>query len=296
MVAFLLHSTIFIAMYSLLTISLNLQYGLTGLVNFGMMLFFAIGAYASAIVTFHSLSLWLVPVIAIGAAVLAAWLVSLPTRRLKPEVWALVTFGAQEVFRLVMLNENNIAGGSIGTRAIPRIIPSLGLYAATLVTLVVIAHLIVRRIHHSSFGRTLRIIREDEVLASTLGRDVYSFQLRVLIIGAIFASIAGVAYAHYVTFVNPEAFMPVQTFVIWTMLILGGTGNTVGAILGATILQTISMSTRFIANYTGLPGDIAGNMRIIIFGLLLVLLIMFRPQGVLPERKKVYHAAHRKCR
>lgn len=288
MLNFLVHTVTMVAIFSLLTISLNLQYGLTGLVNFGMMLFFAIGAYASAIVVYHSWPLWLIPLIAIGAAVIAAAVVSLPARRLKPDYWALVTFGGQEVFRLVMLNEDNIAGGSIGTRAIPTLITPAPIFMATMIVLVSISYFVVHRIHRSTFGRIIRTIREDEVLAATLGRNVYSFQLRVMILGALMAALAGVSYAHYITFVSPEAFMPIETFTIWTMLILGGTGNTLGAILGATVLQTISLSTRFIANYTGLPGDLVGNFRIIVFGLLLILLIMFRPQGILPERKLVY--------
>jgi branched-chain amino acid transport system permease protein len=286
---FLVHTATFVAIYSLLAISLNLQYGLTGLVNFGMMLFFGTGAYASATVVFHGWPLWLIPVIALAMAVLSALVVSLPARRMEQDYWALVTFGAQEVFRLVMLNQDRIAGGAFGTGGIPRIIPDARIYALMLVVLVVVAYLMVERIRRSAFGRVIRVIREDEVLAASLGREVYLFQLRAMILGVILAALAGIAYAHYMTFVNPEAFMPVETFFIWTMLILGGTGNTLGAILGAAILETISMSTRFIANYTGLPADVLGNFRIIVYGLLLMALVMFRPQGILPERKQVFH-------
>jgi len=275
-------------MYSLLTLSLNLQYGLTGLVNFGMMLFFAIGSYSSAVVVFHDLPLWMIPLIAVGAGSLAALIVSLPARRMRQDYWALITFSAQEVFRLVMLNEDKIAGGSIGTMGIPRVITNPRIFMIILLIILLIAYLVAERIHRSGFGRILRTIREDEVFAATMGRNVYSFQLRIMIIGAIFAGIAGIAYAHYVTFINPEAFMPVETFFIWTMLILGGTGNNLGAIIGATLLQSLSISTRFITQYTGLPGEIAGNLRIIIFGLLLILFVLFRQQGILPEKKLVY--------
>ncbi len=275
-------------MYALLTLSLNLQYGLTGLVNFGMMLFFAIGSYASAIVIFHGLPLWMIPINAFLAGALAALIISLPARRMQQDYWALITFGAQEVFRLIMLNEDKIAGGSIGTMGIPRIIHHPTIFMVVLVVILIVAFLISERIRRSGFGRVLRTIREDEVLAASMGKEVYSYQLRVMVLGAFLATIAGMSYAHYVTFVNPEAFMPVETFYIWTMLILGGTGNNFGAIIGAVILQFISISTRFIANYTGLPGDIVGNLRIIVYGILLIGMILFRPQGILPEKKNVY--------
>ena len=285
---FLVHTITFISMYSLLTLSLNLQYGFTGLVNFGMMLFFAIGAYSSAVVVFHGLPLWWIPFIAIGAGSLAALMVSLPARRMSQDYWALITFGAQEVFRLVMLNEDKIAGGSIGTMGIPRVITDPTLFMLVVVFVLAVSYWVTERIRRSGFGRVLRTIREDDVLAATMGRNVYGFQLRVMILGAILAGFAGIAYAHYVTFINPEAFLPVETFFIWTMLILGGTGNNLGAIIGAVILQFLSISTRFVAQYTGLPGEIVGNLRIIVFGLLLIVLILYRQQGIIPERRIIY--------
>jgi branched-chain amino acid transport system permease protein len=285
MINYLIHTIIYVSMFALLTLSLNIQFGLTGLINFGMMLFFAIGSYASAIVIFHDLPLWLIPLIAIGASILAALIVSLPTRHMRQDYWALITFGAQEVFRLVMLNENEIAGGSIGTMGIPRVINNPAIFMFILLIILVLGYVMAERIRRSGFGRVIRTIREDEILAASLGRNVYKFQLQIMVLGAILAAIA---YAHYVTFVSPEAFMPVETFFIWAMLILGGTGNNIGAVLGAAILQTISISTRFVTQYTGLPGEIAGNLRIILFGLLLILIILYRPQGILPEKKIVY--------
>jgi branched-chain amino acid transport system permease protein len=288
MLDFAIHTVIYVSIYSLLTLSLNVQYGLTGLVNFGMMLFFALGAYASAMVVFHELNLLLIPVIALAGTVVTAVFVSLPARRMRQEYWALVTFSAQEVFRLVMVNENYIAGGSLGTSGIPRIVAPPWAFMFVMVALVAIAFLIAERLRTSPFGRIARIIREDELLAASLGRDVYSYQLRMMIVGAVMASTAGIAYAHYITFINPDAFMPVETFTIWTMLTLGGTGNNGGAIMGALLLQTLSVSTRFVAQYTDMPGELVANLRIIGFGVLLILLIMFRPEGLLPERKEIF--------
>jgi branched-chain amino acid transport system permease protein len=290
MVSYLLHLLIVGMIWSLLTLSLNLQYGLTGLMNYGQIWFFAIGAYTSAVFLRVGLPIWLEPFTAMAAATLGGWLIAQPTRRLGPEYWALVTFGVAEVFRLILINERWIAGGSIGTMGIlPLGEPPV--FALILIVLVAATFVMNERIYRSPFGRVIRVIREDEVMAAALGRDVYSFQLRVLTLGGAVAAVAGVAYAHYFTFVDPEAFTPIETFWIWIMVILGGRGNNLGVVIGAVALEGLTESTRFLSAWVHLSPIVMANLRMLLFGVLLVVIVLYRREGIFPERKRAYNLA-----
>jgi ABC-type branched-subunit amino acid transport system ATPase component/ABC-type branched-subunit amino acid transport system permease subunit len=287
MASYLTHLLIVGLIWSLLTLSLNLQYGLTGLLNYGQIWFFAIGAYTSAVFLRNGLPIWLEPFTAMAAAIVGAWLIAQPTRRLEQAYWALVTFGVAEGFRLILINERWIAGGSIGTMGILPI-GSPRVMAFVLLVLVAATFLMNERIYRSPFGRIIRIIREDEVMAAALGRDVYTFQVRVLMLGAAVAAVAGVAYAHYFSFVDPEAFTPIETFWIWIMVILGGRGNNLGVVIGAMVLEGITESTRFLSAWVHLPPIFMANLRMLIFGILLIVIVLYRREGIFPERKRVY--------
>jgi ABC-type branched-subunit amino acid transport system ATPase component len=160
--------------------------------------------------------------------------------------------------------------------------------AIVLLVLVAATFLMNERIYRSPFGRVIRIIREDEVMAAALGRDVYTFQVRVLMLGAAVAAVAGVAYAHYFSFVDPEAFTPIETFWIWIMVILGGRGNNLGVIIGAMVLEGITESTRFLSAWVHLTPIFMANLRMLIFGVLLIVIVLYRREGIFPERKRVY--------
>ena len=287
MISFVIHVVINTSIYALLALSLNLQYGLTGLPNFGHVMFFAMGAYVSAILFQAGISTWVGWFVAVGVGAIAGWLITQPVRRLKPEYWALATLGAAEIFRLIMQNESRIAGGSIGISGI-RPIADPPFFAAIMVSLVVVTFLMNEHISQSAFGRTIRVIREDETMAAALGRDVYSCQVRAMMLGGAIAALSGFAYAHYISFVSPEGFLPIETFFVWTMVILGGRGNNFGVIFGAVVLVTMSASTRFVAEWSNVPPTVVGTFRIMIFGLLLVALVLFRRKGIFPERKRIY--------
>jgi branched-chain amino acid transport system permease protein len=243
-------------------------------------------------VTHHGLPILFVPILSIVGIFAFSVLICLPVRRMTQEYWALVTFSAQELFRQFMLNEKWVANGAMGVSNIPRLIEPAALYLGVAILFLGIAFGVAQLTRYSPFGRTIRIIREDELLAASLGRSVFRYQLTMTVMGGLMAAAAGVLYAHYTSFVNPDAFMPVETFTIWIMLILGGAGNSVGAIVGALILQSLTTSSRFIAQYTGLSGELVAYIRIIGFNTLLVLLIMYRPQGIFPEKRIRHHAPH----
>ena len=291
MIEFAIYSATIVSIWAVLALSLNLQAGMTGLINFGQILPFAVGAYAAGIASAHGLG-WPVGLVAgLVAAPLVGLVVIFPTRRLAQDYWALVTLGAAEIFRLTMLNFRGIAGGVEGV-SVDRL-SERTLAMALALALLVVAFLVCERISRGPLGRLLRVIREDETLAATLGRDPFRFQLLVTVLAWIMAGAAGVLYAHITGFVHPSGFMVIETFVIWTALILGGPGRNIGVVVGAVAIQLMGVSTRFIAQWTALPSDLVANLRLALIGLLLVVMILYRPQGLIPEKKVTYDARGR---
>jgi branched-chain amino acid transport system permease protein len=284
MTDFVIFSVTMIAIWSVLAISLHLQFGLTGLVNFGQVLPFAIGAYGAAIATAHGLPGWAGVAIGAGLAPVFGVLVILPARRLTQDYWALVTLGAGELFRLTMLNAPDIAGGVEGM-SVYRFTNAAGGMVCAL-ALLLAAILFAVRVGHSPFGRMLRVVREDEMLAATLGRDPVEFQRAVTIVSWCMAALAGTLYAHVVGYISPNSFTVVETFIVWTAAVLGGPATISGVILGTVIVQLTSVSTRFIAEWSHLGSELVSNLRLGAFGLVLVLVFLLRPDGLIPERRE----------
>ena len=190
-----------------------------------------------------------------------------------------------------MLNFRDIAGGVEGI-SVARIADRPGAMALA-VGLLLVTFAIAEYVSRAPLGRILRVIREDETLAATLGRSPFRFQSIAVVISWIMAGAAGVLYAHVIGYVHSSSFMVIETFVIWTAVILGGPGRNLGVVLGTVVVQLMSVSTRFFAHWTDLPSDLVANLRLALIGLLLVLMILFRPQGLLPERRKRYDADDR---
>ena len=291
MIEFVIYSVTIVSVWAVMVLSLNLQAGMTGLINFGQILPFAIGAYAAGIASTHGLGWSVGLVTALVVAPLIGLLVIFPTRRLAQDYWALVTLGAAEIFRLTMLNFSGIAGGVEGV-SVDRL-SERTLAMALSLALLAIAFLVCERVSRAPLGRLLRVIREDATLAATLGRDPFRFQLLVTVLAWIMAGAAGVLYAHITGFVHPSGFMVIETFVIWTALILGGPGRNIGVVVGAIAVQLMGVSTRFVAQWTDLPSDLVANLRLALIGLLLVVMILYRPQGLFPEKKATYRARGR---
>jgi branched-chain amino acid transport system permease protein len=291
MIDFIIYSTTMISIWAVLGLSLNLQFGLTGLVNFGQVMPFAVGAYGAAFAATHGLPAWSGIVTGVVLAPLFGVLVILPARRLTQDYWALITLGAGELFRLTVENVPVIAGGiegasvhRLGDRTLAMI-----LALALLLAVVVIAW----RIGEGPLGRLLRVLREDETLAATLGRNPVRYQILVTIVSWTMAGAAGVLYAHVTGYVSPSSFMVIETFVIWTAVVLGGPGSILGVILGTVLVELTSVSTRFVAQWTDLPSDLIANLRLASFGLVLVLVFLYRPQGLIPEARKLYRVDDR---
>jgi len=291
LVSYIADTMTYVGIFGLLGISLNIEAGYTRLMNFGKVAFFAVGAYVSALLTVSGAPFLAGLAGAMLVAGLFGFLIALPTLKLREDYLAITTIAAAEIIRLVLLNERSYGLGPMGIRDIPR--PLFGVFGASypvaymaIVWACLIAWLLVsQRIISSPFGRILKAIREDEVATEALGKDVFAFKTKSLVLGSCMAGAAGSLFAHYTSFVSPDMFMPLLTFSVWTMMIVGGTANNYGAILGALLIQAFERSTRILKDLVDIPTGAQVNLRWIVIGLLMVIFLMYKPQGILGERK-----------
>jgi branched-chain amino acid transport system permease protein len=299
--------------YAVFTLGLNVQWGYTGLFNIGIAGFFMVGAYTSALLTtampegiyaayvqqLVGLNLpFLVGLL--GAAVVAGVLglvIGLPTLRLREDYLAIATIGIAESIRLTFNNESWLANGPRGLTGLPQplrawVEPQHYNYLYLLIVLVVVVAVygVSERGIRSPWGRVLRAIREDEVAAAMQGKNVFAFKLQALALGSAMMGVGGALYAHYVRAISPDAFTPLfGTFLVWVMLMLGGSGNNKGAILGAFLVWGIWTGSTFVSDQA-LPPSWAARapyVRFFLIGLILEAIILWRPQGVLGEERRV---------
>ena len=285
-------------MYVLLALGLNVQWGYGGIINFAVVAFFGLGAYTTALATART-SPWGLewhPIIALGVAivlsVIAAILVGLPAIRLRADYLAIATLGFSEIFRLIIANENDITAGMAGLAGIPRVLQDLPFDTVTTNLLVVAAmavlvYLFLRRIHRSPWGRVMRIIKADEDLAESLGKSAFSFKMQAFVIGCVIMTIAGVFYAHFINYIDPTDLEPLRTFYVWVAVILGGSGSNRGAVIGAIVLVAVLEGTRFLTDLGMLAVLSTGPLRLLIIGVLIVLIMRFRPEGLYPPRDEL---------
>jgi branched-chain amino acid transport system permease protein len=293
MEAYLVAIAIIALIYVILSLGLTLQYGLTGLINFGHVGFFAIGAYTSALLAFQGVPLVLCFAAAAVLAGIAAWPIGLVSLRLRDDYFAIVTLGFSEVVRIVITSEKWLTSGVQGLPGIPRLYEGLGGFTAqlavftTILAVTLVGIWMIRRIAGSPFGRLIEAIRDNEEAVQALGKDPARFKIQVLIVGAALAGIAGAFYAHYITYIVPDQFIPLVTFYVWMAIIMGGVGRVSGAVVGSAILMLFLEGSRFLRDI--IPGvsevDMA-SVRIGAVGLLLILFILYRPQGLMGDYTK----------
>lgn len=284
-------NAIMVCIYALVALSLNLQLGMAGLLNYGQIAFFLVGAYAVAIVVQHTQPGWL-QLLGIPAGALLGALMTLPVRRMTQDYWWLVSLGVAEILRLLLEGEDSIANGPSGVVGIAPL-ASQGTFLLILTGCVALGALATELIRRAPAGRALRALREDDVMASAFGRDVFVLRLRVMTLGGSLAAGAGILYAHYFSFISPDQFTSADTFLIFLMILLGGQGSTIGVLVGVVLVQTTSEATRFVAQWVSLPSDKIGYVRLIVYGLVLILVILLRPQGLVPEPRRTYQRSRR---
>ncbi len=280
---YLIHILIITGIYYILTLSLNLIVGYTGLPSMGHAAFYCVGAYTSALLALKlGFPAWLgLPIGAVFAAILGL-IIGLPSLRLKEDFLAIATFGLGVIVYQISLNWVSFTRGPMGLPGIPGYtffgheINSLWLYLLLVILLSLFSFFVMRRIVNSPFGRVLRAIRDDETAAKSLGKDSVRYKLYAFIIGAFFAGIAGNLYAHYITFIDPSSFTVMESVTILLMVILGGMASLKGSLTGALVLIIVPEILRFM----GLPSSIAAQVRQMTYGLILTGLMLLRPQGI----------------
>ncbi|MBI3328745.1 MAG: branched-chain amino acid ABC transporter permease [Nitrospinae bacterium] len=313
LLSYLVSFAIMGGIYAIFALGLNVQWGYTGLFNIGIAGFFAVGAYTSALLTtpmpegvYATYVEQLVgldlpfPLGLLGAAATSgalALLVGIPTLRLRDDYLAIATIGIAESIRLIFNNERWLANGPRGLTGLPQPLRSWVepnhynyIYLGIVVLAMAAVYWASERGIRSPWGRVLRAIREDEVASAMHGKHVFAFKLQALVLGAAFMGLAGALYAHYVRAISPDVFTPLfGTFLIWVMLMLGGSGNNKGAILGAFVVWGIWTGTTFVTDQTLPPfwAARAPYLRFLLIGLLLEAIILLRPQGLLGEEPRV---------
>lgn len=306
------------AIYALAAIGLNVHFGYTGLLNFGQVGFMLVGAYglAATVATFGS-SLWLGLLVGAVCAVVLSLILGAPTLRLRSDYLAIATIAAAEVLRFVYRSSvaEPVTGGVYGLQQFAgsfyalNPIPS-GSYGVGVVSfseralwvmavswgLVALATVLVYLLVHSPWGRVLRAIREDEDAARSLGKNIYSYKMQALVLGGVLAGVAGMLLAMNQQSAHPDTYFPVVTFYLYTLLILGGAGRVLGPVLGSVIFWfLISFADNLLreAIATGLiPTTVLstaeiGAVRFALVGLGLILLMAFRPAGILGNRREL---------
>ena len=293
---------VFVMIYGLVVLGLNLQWGFTGLFNVGVAGFVAIGAYTSALLTapdypdqIGGLGLpiplgWLG---AMATSGLAAFVVGVAALRLRHDYLAITTFGIAVTLQLVALNAQGLTGGPFGLQFIPKpfadvIADNLAwnlAYLAMAATLLCLSYVALERLVRSPWGRVLRAIREDETAAESLGKRAFRFRLQAFVIGCMLMGLGGALYAHFVGYIAPEDFLPILTFQLWTMLIVGGSGNNRGAILGAVVVWALwTLSGNVLRELVPAEHQArAATLQVVLIGLLLMLILLVRPRGLLGE-------------
>jgi len=285
---YLIHLAILICIYAILAQSLNLVFGFTGLFDLGHIAFYGIGAYTSSLLTLTGVNFWLAFLAGGILAAVFGFLLGIPTLKLKGHFLAIATFGFGEIIRAVMLNWTKLTRGPLGLPGIPRPLLFGFKFSTSLSFLIlifaiaVILNFIIYQFMAKPFGRVLKAIREDEIAAQTLGRNTVQYKLIALTMGAFFAGLAGVFYAHYINFIDPSTFVLHEVVLIFLMVIMGGSGNFWGTIMGAALLVLLPEPLRFMQ----LPSSIVAPMRQIIYALLLIIIVIRYPNGLIGPRLK----------
>ncbi len=279
--AYFIHLLILIGIYLILAISLQLSVGFTGLLNLGHIAFYCVGAYASALLALNGFPFWIYFLAAGFLAMIFGFLLSIPTKKLKGDYLALATLGFSFVIYAVALNWTGLTRGPLGLPGIPR--PTLfGFTFSDNVSfliltfiIVLISYLIIKKITISPFGKVLEATRDDELATRVLGKNTFKMKSISLATSAFFAGLAGSLYASYITFIDPSSFTLLQLIPVLCIVIIGGLASLKGTIIATIILVLLPEPLRFI----GFPSSIVGPARQIIYGLILLLILVYRPKG-----------------
>lgn len=290
--------------YAVFVLGLQVQVGDTGLLNFGHVAFMLVGAYGFGLLVTNGVPFWVAAVMGVVLAALAGVLLGLPTLRLRGDYFAIVTIAAGEILRILVQNQQETTGGTLGLRgasgpwrdwnrsildwfdgfgwAVDRRVPLLVItwVVAALVTLLLVY------LSRTPWRRTLRAVRENEDAAAAVGKPVFSLKLQALALGGAIGGLAGVLFTLLSTSLYPENFLPIVTFIGFAILIVGGIGSYVGVIAGSMVIAFLVAGARFLD--LPLSADKVASLRFVLIGLIIMLMMAFRPQGIFGKKEELY--------
>lgn len=285
---YLIHLAILIGIYGILGLSLNLVVGYTGLLSVTQAAFYGLGAYATAVLlTTTGLSFFVAVLLAVLLTSILALLIGFVLSRFRGDYYALGSFGFNIIIYSIFLNWQSVTRGPLGIPGISR--PAIfGLnfsdnlpFLILTIIITILVYLFCRFIVNSSFGRVLKAIREDEQALQVFGYRTAYYKLMIFVISAGLAAVAGALFSSYITFIDPSSFVLFESIFILAIIILGGLANLRGSLLGAFCLILLPELLRFV----GFPSDVAAQMRQVVYGLILIILMLYRPQGLMGEYK-----------
>jgi branched-chain amino acid transport system permease protein len=297
------------AIFAIVVLSLNLEYGFTGIINFGHLAFFLVGGYTFAIISGNPATAvglnqhWLLGVIAaLVLSGVAGGLLAVITVRLRGDFLAIVTLAALEIMLNVVNNFNDITGGRAGLGNLPTLETIVGNYGARLVFtlflfggIAVFIYGVIAHITSAPYGRVLRGIRSDELVTRVLGKNTIAYKFQVFVIGSAIAGLGGVLVVLNNGSITPDFFSLNETIIVWTGLFIGGVGNNRGVVGGMGIILLIELGTRYLNETVSdsvinaiFPAFSFGAVRMVIIGLLLVLIIRYRPAGIWGSKEETW--------
>ena len=284
-----------ICIYAILAVSLNIVTGFTGLLNLGHAAFFAMGAYTSAFLGLLGVPFWISMILGGFVSCFFGFLIGGTSLRLRGDYLAIATLGFGEIIRIILKNWNSLTRGPLGLVNIPRphffgfMIQKEYQYFLLYFFIAAICILIMIKIVHSPFGRVLRSIREDELATASLGKNVFRYKVQALMIGSFFAGIAGSMFSHKITYIEPSSFGFLESVLILCMIVRGGLGSIRGSIIGAGLLIIFPEIFKFIVqHWIPVSTEIEAGIKLMLYGILLVILMLYKPDGLFGEKK---HAA-----
>ena len=291
--------------YAIIAMGLNVQWGFAGLFNAGVAGFFAVGAYTTAILSTpesaqhlggYDLPFGIGLVVSMMIAFVLAWAVGKICLRLQSDYLAIATLGIAMIFQLILKNEIELTNGARGIFNIPRPFETLGApwnhlaFLAIIAVAVYVIYQLIETAYKSPWGRVMTSVRDNEPAAQAAGKDVATYRLQGFIFGSVVMAFAGGLMAHYIKFTEPTATDPVHyTFLVWVMLIMGGSGNNRGAIMGALIMWTVWSASELFTSMLPLEwATRSAYIRVFLIGLILQIILQRFPQGIIPEERPTY--------
>lgn len=285
---YLVHLGIIVCIYAILAMSLNLTVGYTGLMSITQAAFYGIGAYATAILmTGYGFNFFAALLLSIIITATVSLAIGFVLARFKDDYFALGSLGFNIIVYGILINWQSLTNGPLGIFNIPR--PTIfGVFFSDNIWVLALAivfatmiYLLCQYIGRSSFGRVLKAIREDEKAIQVFGYNTTYFKLAIFVIAAAIAAVAGTLFASYISYIDPTSFTLNESILILAIIILGGLAKNKGAVLGAVCLVLLPEALRFV----GFPDSIAAQMRQVVYGVILIALALYRPQGLIGEYK-----------